>query len=159
MTNPGVKALRKLQFGRETTSGTVAAATTIWRGEGVIEDTLLVVYPAEDIGYLSGVDRTYVPLKGAKLSLNSTPATFEQVCHILEMGLKTATPVQDGAGSGYVRTYTAPTTAQNVIKSYTIEGGDDITAGQERMEYCFVTDFELAFKAGEALMLTASIEG
>jgi hypothetical protein len=159
MANPGVKGLRKLQLGKETTSGTAAAATTIWRGEGVIEDTLLIVHPPEDIGYLSGVDRTYNPLKGAKLSLTSTPATFEQICYILEMGMKTATPVQDGSGSAYARTYTLPTTAQNVIKTYTIEGGDDITAGQERMEYCFVTDFELAFKAGEALMMSATIEG
>jgi hypothetical protein len=93
------------------------------------------------------------------LALSSTPATFEQVCHILEMGVKTATPVQDGAGSGYSRVYGFPTTAQNTIKTYTIEGGDDITAGQERMEYCHVTDFELGFKAGEALMLSATIAG
>jgi len=159
MTNPGVKALRKLQLGRETTAGSAVAATTIWRGEAVIEDTLLVVFPPEDVGYLSGVNRSYVPLKGAKLALSSTPATFEQICHILEMGVKTATPTQDGSGSGYIYTYTFPTTSQNTIKAYTIEGGDDITAGQEEMEYCFVTDFELSFKAGEALMMSANIEG
>jgi hypothetical protein len=155
---PGVKGLRKIQFGRETTSGTAAAATTIWRGEGTIEDTVLVVFPPEDIGYLSGVTRSYIPLKGAKLSL-SGPATFEQLPHFLEMGCKTVSAVADGGGSGKIYTYTFPTTAQNVIKTYTIEGGDDLAADQERMEYCHVTDFELSFAAGEAMMIKANIAG
>ena len=157
MTNPGVKALRKIQLGREVTSGTVAVATTIWRGEGTLEDTLVQMFPPEDIGYLSHVDRSYISLKGAKVTLASTPATFEQICHILEMGVKTATPVRDGSGSGYVYTYALPTTAQNVIKTYSIQGGDD--AGAEVMEYCHVTDFEISFKAGEAVMMSATIEG
>jgi len=144
-------------LGIEVTSGTIATATTLFRGEGVIEDTLVMIFPPEDIGYLSGVDRSYNPLKGAKLALSSTPATFEQICHILEMGVKAATATQDGAGSGYIRSYTLPTTAQNVIKTYTIEGGDDVAA--EVMEYCHVTDFELSFKAGEALMMSATIAG
>ena len=35
---PGVKALRKIQIGQETTAGTAVVATTIWRGEGVLQD-------------------------------------------------------------------------------------------------------------------------
>ena len=43
------------------------------------------------------------------------------------------TGTADGAGTGKIYTYTFPTTAKKVIKTYTIEGGDDQEA--ERMEY------------------------
>ena len=51
----GVKALRKVQLGLESTKGTAVAATALWRGTGTIEDKREVVFPDEDIGYLSGV--------------------------------------------------------------------------------------------------------
>ena len=48
----GVKALRKIQIGRESTAGTAVPATEIWRGEGAGEDQRTVVFPVEDVGYL-----------------------------------------------------------------------------------------------------------
>lgn len=165
----GIKALRKLQFGRESTAGTAVAATTVWRGEGTLEDTRSVQFPVEDIGLLPIATRSYQPLLGAQLQLNATPATFEQLPHIFEMGIKgTTAGTSDGAGSDYIYTYTmptssslsmylTPTTSSNPIKSYTIEGGDNQQA--ERMEFSFVSDFELSFKAGEAVMVTATING
>ena len=50
----GIKKLRKLQLGRETTAGTAVNATDLWRGIGTIEDQTEVMFPEEDIGYLSG---------------------------------------------------------------------------------------------------------
>ena len=113
----GVKALRRLQLGRETTAGTIVAATTVWRGEGVIEDTLVHETPVEDIGLLPDTTRSYIPLKGAKIALAATPATFEQLPHILEMGIATVTGTSDGTGTDWVRTYTMPTSSSPV--SYT----------------------------------------
>lgn len=134
---PGAKALRKIQLGRETTAGTAVAATTVWRGLGTIEDQRETVFPEEDVGYLGGLDRNYIPVLEAGLTMDPVPATFEQLPHILEAGVKTATPSQDGtAGSGYSYTYTLPTTSKNTLKTYTIEGGDDQQA--EEMEYSFV---------------------
>lgn len=153
----GVKLLRKLQFGRETTAGTAVAATTIWRGMGTIEDQREVQFAEEDIGYLSRVDRSYIPKLAAALSLPSVEATFEQLPHLLEMGVKTATPAADGSGSGKIYTYTFPTTAANTIKTYTIEGGDNIQA--EEIEYCYVESFTLEGGAGEALKMSAEIRG
>lgn len=153
----GVKALRKIQLGRESTAGTAVAATTIWRGMGTIEDQRETVFVEEDIGYLSGVDRTMVPKLHAAISLASVPATFEQLPHILEMGVRTDAPAQDGAGTGYLYEYVFPTTAANTIKTYTIEGGDNQAA--EEMEYCFVESFTLEGTAGEALMMSAEIKG
>ncbi len=153
----GIKLLRKLQLGREATAGTAVAATTIWRGEGVLEDQRETVFPPEDVGYISGVDRTYVPKLGGALSIVSTPATFEQLPHLFEMGIMTASPAQDSTGSGYVYDYTAPTTAVTTPKFYTIEGGDNIAV--EEMEYCFVEKLTLEGKGGEALMMSADIKG
>jgi len=153
-----VKALRRLQLGRETTAGTPVAATTIWRGTGVIEDQRETVFVAEDIGYLSGVDRSYQPKLLGALALESVPATFEQLPHLLEMGVKAVgTGAADGAGSDKIYAYPLPTTAANTLKTYTIEGGDDQEA--EEMEYCFAPDLTLEGKAGEAVMMSATIQG
>jgi len=163
----GVKALRKLQFGRETTAGSTTAATTVWRGEGVIEDTRKVEFPVEDVGYVSGITRAYQPMLGAQIGLSATPATFEQLPHIFEMGVATTSGVRDTTGStDYIYTYTMPTTAGTFLaatssaiptKAYSIQGGDNNSA--EVVEFCHATDFELSFKAGEALMMSATIQG
>lgn len=160
----GIKALRRIQFGRESTPGTIAAASTVWRGEGVIEDTRVVSFPVEDIGIVPITTRNYQPMLGAKIALAQTPATFEQMLHIGEMGIKTVSGSSDGSGYVYTYnmpvltgTYLTPSTSSVPVKSYTIEGGDNNEA--EVMPFSFITDFELSFKAGEAVMVSANIEG
>lgn len=154
----GVKALRKIQLGAETTAaGTAIAATTIWRGMGTIEDQREHVFVDEDIGYLSGVDRSYQPKLLAALSMGSTPATFEQLPHLFEAGIRTDSPSQDGTGSGYIYQYTLPTTSANTIQTYTLEGGDNQEV--EEMEYGFVESCTLEGSGGEALMMSAEWRG
>ena len=148
----GVKALRRIQLGRETTDGTAVAATTVWRGLGTIEDAREVVFPNEDIGLLVGADRTYVPKLEALITFDSVEATYEQLPHLLEAGVMTATPTTD-TGTGIIYTYNFPTTAQKTIKTYTIEGGDDQQA--EEMEYSFVKSLSLSGNASEAVMMSA----
>lgn len=154
---PGIKALRKIQLGRESTAGTAVAATTLWRGLGTMEDTTEVVFPEEDIGYLSGVDRSYIPKVDGQIELESVEATFEQLPHILEMGIKTVTPTADGVGSGKIYTYDFPTTAAPTIKTYTIEAGDNQQA--EEMAYCYAEEFTLEGNAEEAWMMSATVNG
>lgn len=154
----GRRGLRRLQFGKETTAGTIAAATALWRGKGTLVDNLVEIFTEEDIGYLSGVDRTYIPQLGGAVALEDTPATFEQVLYLLEAGVKTVwTGSTDTGGSGKVYTYTFPTTTINTIQSLTVEGGDD--AGAEVMEYGFVPDFSLKGEAGQAVMMSGNIVG
>jgi len=151
----GIKAFRKLQMGRETVAGTAVAATSLWRGLGTIEDTREQVDVDEDIGLFSGADRTYQGKLGALLSLESIPATFEQFPHILEAGIvAVGTGVADGAGSGKIYDYPVPEAAASVIKTYTWEGGDNEEV--EEMEHCFVQDFGLDGKPGEAWMVSAN---
>lgn len=150
-----IKALRKLMLGLETTAGTAVAADTLWHGTGLIEDKREVVYPDEDIGYLSGKDRAYIPKLEAGVVFDPTPATFEQLPVILCAGVKNVvTGVTDTGGSGKVYTFTFPTTSPNSIKTWTIEAGDDQQA--EEVEYAFVESFELSGNGGEALMMSSS---
>ena len=152
----GIKTLRKLQFGHESPKGTAVAATAIWRGMGVLDDQREVVFVEEDVGIIGGVDRTYISKKLAALTLEETPATFEQLPYIFQMGIDNETPVVDGSGTGYVSTYVFPTTTKTDIEVFTIEGGDDQQA--EEMEYSFVKSFSLSGVGGEAVMLSAELE-
>ena len=108
----GVKKLRKIQLGNETTAGTAVVAVDLWRGEGTIEDQRETVFPTEDVGFLPGVGRVYTPKLLAAITMDPTPATFEQLRHICEAGIRTDTAGQDGArGSGYIYDYIFGTTA------------------------------------------------
>lgn len=154
----GIQALRRIQLGRESTAGTVTAATTIWRGIGTLDDQRETVFPDEHVGILAGVDRSYVPRLAGEIEFERVPATFEQLLHVLEAGVKAVgAGTVDTGGSGYIYTYPLPVASQNVIKTYTIEGGDDQQA--ERMEYAFVSEFTLEGNAGEAVMLSATWTG
>ncbi len=143
----GIKSLRRIQLGLEATKGNAVAATALWRGTGTLEDRSKVVFPPEDIGYGSGVDRSYLPELGAALAMEETPATFEQLGYVLAAGIKdVVSGAADGAGTSKIYTYTFPTTAAPTTKAYTLEGGDD--QQEEEAEYCFVTDFKLSGKGG-----------
>jgi hypothetical protein len=150
----GLIRASKIQMGGESTAGTPVAATTIWRGKGWIDDQHEVRFPDENVGILIGTDRNYVPKYLAALKFDSVPATFEQFPYLLESGVKTVTPSQDGAGSDYISAYPFPTTAAQTIKTRTLEGGDNIQC--EEVENCFVPDFELSGKANEAWMMAGN---
>jgi hypothetical protein len=153
----GRRALRKLQLGREGTAGTETDATDIWRGIGTLLDTRKIERVNEDIGIIGGTTRTFQPMKGGTLNMSQSPSTFEQILHVLEASVKTATPAQDGAGTDYIYTYACPTTSGNTIKTYTIEGGDD--AGEEQMLYCFVKDWSLEGSGRNGWNLSANWQG
>ena len=154
----GITALNKVQLGREATAGTAVAATTIGRWEGCyIVDEEEVYFPAENVGLVVDTDRACNPSKSASIAIPENVATFEQILHILEMGIKTDTPAQDGAGDGYIYEYPFPTTAQLTPKSYTIEGGNDEDVYE--VEYCHAVDFSISGEVNQPLMFTANIRG
>ncbi len=153
----GVVPLRKIIIGKETTAGTAVAGDVVWRGKGTLEDMVEPVPVDEQVGYLSGTDNQYIPFVEGKLTMEASPATFEQLPHIFEAGIETDAPAQDGAGTGYIYEYIFPTTSKNTIATYTIEGGDD--QQEEEMAYCFVTNFGLSGKSKEAVMVSADWMG
>lgn len=154
----GAKFLKIVQLGRETTPGTAVAATTIWRGMGSLEQMDVHEFPEENIGILPGADREYKSQVGGQISLEAIPATFEQLCYLLEMGVGLVqTGAADGAGSDKIYTYTMPTTQGTLASTYTVEGGDN--AGAEEMEYAYCPEFTLEGNAGEALMMSGVLQG
>ena len=155
----GIKALRRLQIGKESlvAPGTAVAATTIWRGTGTIDDTRKVVTVTEDVGTLIPPVRTYNAAYGAELAMESVEATFEQLPYLLNASIASVvTGVADGAACK-VYTFNFPEATSNTIRTFTIEGGDNMEA--ERMEYSHVTDFTLTGKGGEAVMMSANWAG
>ena len=151
----GQKWAQKIQLGRESTAGTAVAATTIWRGVGgMLQDNREIVMVDEMIGIAMPTTRNYIPKYEGALSMAEAPATFEQLPHILEAGIKSVgTGSSDGVGSGKIYTYPVGMTSANTIKTYTIETGDNQQA--EEMEYCFVEKFTLKGARGEAVMMSA----
>lgn len=156
----GIKALRKIQLGRnaDSDSDDVIAATTIWRGTGTLEDTRNLYFVPEDVGIVMGTDRTNTSFLGGKITLDPVEATYEQFPHLLEMCVKTVTPASDsGGGSGWISTYTLPTTALNTVKPYTLEGGDNQQA--EVLNYVHGAGFTLAGVGGEAWKMSGDLFG
>jgi len=149
----GIVMLSKTQMGRETTAGTAVPATFIFRGYGILDDQREVKFPEEKIGIFSGTDRSYISQLMAGISFEANECSYEMLPHVLEAGVMTASPAQDGSGSGYIYTYNLPETQAPTIKTYTIEGGDNQQA--EEVEYCFVDSFTLEGNSGEAWMLSS----
>lgn len=150
----GIKALRKIQLGKESVAGTAVAATTIWRGMGLLEDRREVVHVDEHIGVALPSTRAYIPKELVAITFDPVEATWQQLPYIFEGGISVETPTQDGTGAGYIYAYAFPTTTLNTLETYTMEVGDN-TLVQES-DYCFVESFNISGAAGEAVMMSAN---
>lgn len=149
----GVKALRKIQLGKETTPGTAVAATTIWRGIGLLNDQREIVHVPEQIGIAMPTDRVYIPKFAAAVTFDPVEATFQQLPYLFEAGVEAETPTQDGSGTDYIYAYSFPGTSIPTLRTYTIEGGDNQLA--QEMEYSFVEKIKLSGNAAEGVMMSA----
>ena len=155
---PGIKPLRRIQLGKETTAGTLVAATTRWRGMGVIKDLREVEETVEEIGILGGADRTDVVKLGAQIDLAATPLTFEQFPYLLAMAFGgPVTGTADGVGTDKIYTTTIPTTAQPTLTHYSLEGGDNFEV--ETVEYCYCTKFSIVGAPGKPVTMSATLMG
>ena len=156
----GIKAARCIQIVKETIAGTeVHVATGLWRGTGLLKDSREMVYPEEDVGYVAPLNRRYTPKLLGGLTLDPTPATFEQLAYLFAMGIKNVvTGSADGGGSGKIYAYPLPTTAPNanVLQSYSVQGGDDNEV--EFGAYLFAPTIKLSGKYGEAVMMSADLQ-
>ena len=155
-TTEGAKAQRSVRYGFESTAGSATAATSYMHAFGTLEDQRETVFPNYDLYNLPGTTLSYVPKHQAALALESSPASFEEICAVFNCGIAQDTAgTQDGTtGSGYVYTFTAGTTAGTTIQTLTIETGDNVQA--EEAAYMFVTDFNISGVAGEGLMISSN---
>lgn len=157
----GIRALRKIQMGPETTAGTAVAATSYWRGVGTIQDIEEVVFVEEDIGLLSGSDRTYIPRVEALLNLEPTEATFEQLPYLFQMGIEEVSPTTDASGDG-IFSYVMSIQSTDIntstdLGTYTFEAGDNQQA--EEFAYGYCRSITLSGDAGQGLMMSGEIVG
>ncbi|MAH46767.1 hypothetical protein CMI37_13140 [Candidatus Pacearchaeota archaeon] len=153
---PGVRTLRKIQLGQETTAGTAVVATGLWLGNGVISDARTRVSPEIDQGLMLPVAQSYDTAYLAELAMEETEATFEQLSYILSAAIEDVTTgVRDGTdGSGYVYQHDLTTNAQVTPQTYTIEMGDDQRV--DEMEYAVVREFSLSCAKQEGWMTSAT---
>jgi hypothetical protein len=152
-----LKQLKRIQLGKESQLGTEVAATTYLAMEGDLVDESEIVYPPEDIGIIGGRGRAFVPKKDGTVDLPETPATFEQLPYLLNMGVKGVDGVKDGAGSGYVYTYALPYNAANAPYTYTAELGDNTQA--EIMTACFVEELTIKGEAEGPWQMESTVRG
>jgi len=153
----GITALRKIQMGPESTSGTAVAATAIWRGMGLLEDLREIKHVDESIGIALPTTRNYTPKLGCRVTFDPVEATFQQLPYLFEAGVAIETPTQDGAGSDYIYAYSMPTTAVPTIRTYTLEMGDNQLV--QETDYAFVESFKLSGNAGEGIMMSSVWRG
>lgn len=154
---PGIKSLRRIQLGKETTAGSTVFATALWRGTGTLKNDQQNVNPVEDIGVVMTTTRVYTPSQGGTLTLEATPATFEQLPYLCEMGIKgIGTGSSDSTGTGYVYPYTLPTTSKNTVNTYTVEAGDDNQC--EFSSYAFAESIKLSAKINAAIEMSGVIK-
>ena len=158
MTVTGIRALRRLQMGKETTPGTAVTPTTYWRGIGTIQENREVIFPDEHVGVFAGVDRNYAARAESILQLESTEATFEQLPYIFEMGVyHDTTATTDGEFSYDFPIMSTDIKSSTDLATYTWEGGDNIAAVY--FSHGFVRSFNLTGTAGQALMVDAEVFG
>ena len=160
MANYGAFSANVIQLGREGTAGTALAATVIWRGPASdIEDAQVIGYPGEEesVGILAPTSRTYIAQHAAMLSIPETELTFEQVAHVFEAGIETATP---GVTPTFTRDYAYPVNATaKTIKTYTLESGNKTVGDGNETAYAFVESFTLSGRVGEAWKVSSNWRG
>lgn len=147
-----------VQMGRESTAGTAVAASTVWRGPySGFQDDRKRESAEENIGLLVKAKLSYDTWLGAKIGFPETALTFEQVAHLFEAGIQTATP--SGTAPSITRLYKWATdgTAQPAIKTYTMEAANTLAIVDGRkLPFCWVSDFTLSDKNGESWKMSGN---
>lgn len=159
MATTGITTLSNTQIGAEATAGT-GTPTTHWRGVGTLKDRREVVFPPQRVGKIGGTTRSYTPKTGAEVVLEDE-ATFEYLPYILNAGIYNSTGTTD-ASSGITRTWNVQAASTDPIattdlSTLAIENGDNIQA--EIANFCFVREFTLSGAQGEAVHISAILDG
>jgi hypothetical protein len=157
MTAPisGLRDLRKIQIGKESTPGTDHAATARLVGKLDMSPDFKFYRPDDlETGRLSSYERSTIVGKQAKITFEAD-ANYEQLAYILGMAIKGGIN-PTGAGP-YVWTFLPNLTSANSPDTYTVEGGDDHQAYQST--YCFATGMELSGQIDDVVKVKADIVG
>lgn len=152
---PGRTRLSRIQIGRETTPGTMVAATARLRVPAAyLRDERKHEFIEEAVGIFQ-TDRGVISAVNAAISIPDTALTPEQLPYFLAAALGGPTSgAADGTGSsGFRYVTTIPTTSAPTNTAYTIETGDDYEV--ERAGYGKCTKITLK-GAGDGLAQMSS---
>ena len=158
---PGITALRRVQIGAMSAlNSTTDPATTYWRGTGVLDDLTEVQFPDEYVGLIGGANRSYIAKQGGEIELEAD-ATFEQLPYLFNAGIHTTTGTTD-AGTGVLWTWNIQAADSDPVAStdityLVVEGGNNQQA--EVMRSALVREMTLSGEQGQAVMVTATLEG
>jgi len=153
----GLKALRQLQIGKESTKGTAVAATAVLLGQLSMKESPTIYRPPEHRGQLAEFSRSVKVANLAELTYEGD-ATFEQILYLLHMGVAgNVSPTGPGTDGEYTWTFTPAMTSAGTFDSFTIEYGDDVQAWET--EYCMAREIELSGAMNEVLKVRADIFG
>ena len=153
-----VMGLRRIQIGQESTRGTAVAADIILLGRLTMTPTINWYMPDdEERNSLAMLHRLTNVGQQASLSYEGS-LTFQQVIHLLAMGIGALTTSQPDAGGSptvYDHTFEPTLTALAAQKAYTFEYGDD----QQEYESAFVvaSQLEFSFAMGEVWKMSADL--
>jgi hypothetical protein len=154
----GIRALSRIEIGKETTAGTAVSCDVLLQAEGMMKDAQDRAFPVEGSEFVFPTSGSYIRKEGVEITLDDSPATTEILPHIFGMGVAGGVSAAAADGSAYAYIYPFPITAANTAPDpYTIEGGDDSESGEA--SYCFATRWGLKWAAGEELMMNADIVG
>lgn len=154
----GLAALRRIQAGKETTSGTAVAATAKWMGMtlgGSLKDRE-IVQPTDQRASLAAAHRSYTPSTLWEDKLEGE-VTFEDIIMLLSMAVVGGVTPSTVDTSAKLWTFTPSMTAGNTPDTFTVEFGDNVQAYEA--EYVFAKSLEIAGAEGEALKFAADIVG
>ena len=161
MANVGITALENTRIGVEASAGaTTDTVTTYWRGMGKIKDRREVVFPPERVGKIGGTSRSYIPRTGGEVLLEAD-AKFSQLAYIKNAGIYLATATTD-ASSAITRTWNVLGSSTDAymttdLGTLVVESGDNIQVEIER--FCFVREYTETGVQGEALQVSATLQG
>lgn len=151
----GLRALRKIQIGEESTKGDAVAATAGLAGVLTMKDSPTIHRPVEERGTLAEFSRSVKVANFAELTLESD-ATFEQILYLLHMGVLGAVS-PGGAGDAKTWIFTPAMAAAGVFDSFTFEFGDDIE--QWEVEHCLAKAIEISGAMNEPMRIRGDIFG
>lgn len=151
----GLKALRKIQLGKETNHGVAVAATARLIGTlGMALDMQLFKPEDQETGLLSSFMRSYPAGYVANLPFESD-ANYEQLMYMLAMTIIGGV-APTGAGP-YVWTYSPNLSSANNPDSFTIEYGDDVQAFESA--FCYGKDLGISGMLDEAVKVKSALVG
>jgi len=152
----GIKALRKIQIGKETDKGTAVPATAALLGGLTMKSSPTIHRPVEERGTMAEFSRSVKVADLAELTFEGD-ATFEQILYLLHMGILGSVSPSEVDTTGKLWTFTPAMVAVGAFDSFTIEYGDDVQAWET--EYCLARAIEISGAMNEAMRMRAEIFG